>query len=90
MSVDQEVTLLPPPPPPRQVLQGHTKADVFEMVKDLNLPVDHGDTTLLKKLQALGLHSNRSDMSSKIQGVRKRDEGLTVKRFNVLLQPIGH
>ena len=29
------------------------------MVRDLNLPVEHGDSSLLKKLQALGLHSNR-------------------------------
>ena len=35
------------------------KADVFDMVKNLNLPVLQGDTALLKKLQALGLHSNR-------------------------------
>ena len=44
-----------------QVLAGHTKAEVFDMVKDLDLPLEHGDTHLLKKLQALGLHSNRSE-----------------------------
>ena len=42
-----------------QVLRGHSKSDVFEIVKDLKLPVEHGDLSLLKKLQALGLHSNR-------------------------------
>ena len=43
-----------------QVLVGHSKAEVFEMVRDLNLPVEQGDIHLLKKLQALGLHANRS------------------------------
>lgn len=42
-----------------QVLHNHGKGDVFDVVKNLNLPVEHGDLSLLKKLQALGLHSNR-------------------------------
>lgn len=42
-----------------QVLQNHVKGDVFDMVKNLHLPVEHGSGALLKKLQALGLHSNR-------------------------------
>lgn len=42
-----------------QVLHNHAKGDVFDMVKNLNLPVEHGGGSLLKKLQALGLHSNR-------------------------------
>ena len=52
---------LPPPLslPPSQVLLEHTKSEVFDMVKALDLPLTHGDTALLKKLQALGLHSNR-------------------------------
>ena len=45
--------------PYMQVLRNQVKADVFDMVKNLNLPVLQGDTALLKKLQALGLHSNR-------------------------------
>eukprot|EP00731_Ephydatia_muelleri_P029058 Em0020g702a len=43
-----------------RVLTEHSKADVFNMVKDLNLPMEQGDMPLLKKLQALGMHSNRS------------------------------
>ena len=42
-----------------QVLRNQAKGDVFDMVKNLNLPVLLGNTVLLKKLQALGLHSNR-------------------------------
>lgn len=42
-----------------RVLTEHSKSDVFDMVKDLNLPVEQGDVSLLKKLQALGMHSNR-------------------------------
>ena len=42
-----------------RVLTEHSKADVFNMVKDLNLPMEQGDMPLLKKLQALGMHSNR-------------------------------
>lgn len=42
-----------------QVLLNHAKGDVFDMVKNLNLPVEHGGGALLKKLQALGLHTNR-------------------------------
>lgn len=38
---------------------GHTKAEVFEMVRDLDLPLEQGNIYLLKKLQALGLHANR-------------------------------
>ena len=45
--------------PSIQVLTDHVKSEVFEVVKDLNLPMESGDITLLKKLQALGLHSNR-------------------------------
>ena len=44
-----------------QVLVGHTKAEVFEMVRDLDLPLEQGNIQLLKKLQALGLHANRSE-----------------------------
>ena len=43
------------------MLVGHTKAEVFEMVRDLDLPLEQGNIQLLKKLQALGLHANRSD-----------------------------
>lgn len=42
-----------------QVLVAHTKAEVFEMVRDLDLPLEQGNILLLKKLQALGLHANR-------------------------------
>lgn len=42
-----------------QVLVGHTKAEVFDMVRDLDLPLEQGNIQLLKKLQALGLHANR-------------------------------
>ena len=42
-----------------QVLVGHTKAEVFDMVRDLDLPLEQGNVQLLKKLQALGLHANR-------------------------------
>ena len=42
-----------------RVLTEHSKVDVFDMVKDLNLPMEQGDVSLLKKLQALGMHSNR-------------------------------
>ena len=42
-----------------QVLVGHSKAEVFEMVRDLDLPLEQGNVQLLKKLQALGLHANR-------------------------------
>jgi len=42
-----------------KVLHNHAKGDVFDMVKNLNLPLEHGGGSLLKKLQALGLHSNR-------------------------------
>ena len=42
-----------------QVLRGHAKSDVLDIVKDLHLPLAQGDLSLLKKLQALGLHSNR-------------------------------
>lgn len=38
---------------------GHTKAEVFDMVRDLDLPLEQGNVQLLKKLQALGLHANR-------------------------------
>ena len=42
-----------------KVLGEHTKAEVFDMVRDLRLPVEQGDTSLMRKLQALGLHNNR-------------------------------
>ena len=42
-----------------KVIRFHSKSDVFEMVKNLDLPLEQGDTCLLKKLQALGLHPNR-------------------------------
>ena len=42
-----------------KVLRYLTKVDVFEVVKSLHLPIQQGDTSLLKKLQALGLHPNR-------------------------------
>ena len=42
-----------------QVLHNHGKKDVFDIVKNLNLPLEHGDLSLLNELQALGLHSRR-------------------------------
>ncbi|CAI8056731.1 hypothetical protein GBAR_LOCUS30905, partial [Geodia barretti] len=45
-----------------KVMAGHTKAEVFDMVRDLDLPLEQGNLQLLKKLQALGLHANRSPM----------------------------
>ena len=44
-----------------QVLVGHTKAEVFELVRDLDLPLEQGYVPLLKKFEALGLHANRYD-----------------------------
>ncbi|XP_019855613.1 PREDICTED: uncharacterized protein LOC100636670 [Amphimedon queenslandica] len=43
-----------------KVLKYHNKSDVFELVKNLHLSLEQGSTNLLKKLQALGLHPNRS------------------------------
>ena len=45
-----------------QVLVGHTKVEVLDMVQDLDLPLEQGNVQLLKKLQALGLHANRYHM----------------------------
>jgi hypothetical protein len=43
-----------------KVLRYHNKVDVFEMVKNLHLSLEQGNSNLLKRLQALGLHPNRS------------------------------